>query len=269
MGKKMNRKTYNLLLWCALTILVLGIIVAIFSSSPWNIFGGIVAGGATSLLTSTIIQLFASEEQTNLLRELTLTAEGIQPLPDGFRSLKWLAHTTQVITKDGKKNEWRCGNIEKVGDSRQKFVTYTVPTKNLVGEVVKYHFTFIGLTGCVVGIISLGDEKSSVFIFEAPVSAAGMYFGPGYITDWSGKRNLAIAIVGTDSIPDLKKEWPNTLKHTINEWKNTVNWGMEPLFSPFDQEVSKNTNENTIIDSSTSTSSKENNTNSKLENREV
>jgi len=187
-----------------------------------------------------LIQIFASDEQTKLLQELALSAEGIQPLPNEFRSLKWLAHTTTTISDEGKRTEWRCDYIEKLGDTGRKFAVYKLPGKTLIGTEAYYTCTFIGLKACVVAIISLGDERTTVFIFDTPVPAAGIYFGPGYLTDWSGRRDLAIAVIGTGTMPDLKVGWPTTIKNAFKEWKGNVEWGLESYFSVFDKGESSN-----------------------------
>lgn len=200
-----------------------GVLIFIDGTEIQDTIGAVLVGAAMSFVASAVIQIFTYTEQTRLLTQLTLSAEGIQDLPDEFRRLKWIAYATSAPDRGAERRVWRVSDLNKRTDNGKKFAVYKVPTKNLIGEESQYNCTFIGLTGSVLAIVSLGGETTSTFTFDTAVSSAGMYFGPGYITDWFGKRELTLAIVGLGTSPN-PDHWSVNLKDSFKDWHEDVEW---------------------------------------------
>lgn len=228
----MSPKHYNWIIGLSFLLLVVSAVAGVLALEPWKTAGALLAGAAASLVTTALIQRSSAKEQNELLKELALSADGIQELPDEFRRLKWIAVATTTLADDEIRCVWRVRSIEKQSDSGKNFAVYKCPSKNLVGEDAIYQLTFIGLTGAVVAIFSLGNEPTSVVVFDTPVPAAGLYFGLGYITNWFAQRDVTLAIAGLGNMPvDLQHQ--GDLREAFRKWFSGVKWDAETLGTQF------------------------------------
>lgn len=228
----MFSRLYRVLLSLSWLLLVVGIGVGSGFEGAVSTFGAIVAGVGASLLASTYIQSMASEEQSAFLRELTLAADGVKPLPEAFLHLQWIAYATRVPDGfGGKRVTWIVAPLKKIGTTGHNLAQYRVVTKNPNGQPSVYACTFIGLTGCIAAIISKGKEITSAIIFDVPVEDAGTYFGATYLTDWLGERDLTLAIVGSIAVPSNVHSLPNDVFDRFLRWYGRVDWSVEAAFS--------------------------------------
>ncbi|MFZ5638357.1 MAG: hypothetical protein ACOY82_17410 [Pseudomonadota bacterium] len=214
------------------------VIAAIFEFYGQTVAATIAAtfsGAALGLSANIFVQKIASNEQTDLMRAITLEAEGIQPLPSSFFNLKSIAHATKKAADSSSKEVvWICTELTKIGGSGSRFVTYSNVTKNLLGEPVTYHVTFIGSEGCVICVITNEHETSSVVTLETRLSSAGIYFGTAFLTDWSGERDLTLMLV-TDKVihgNDLRN-LPKSATAAFHKWYETIDPDIEAAYKAF------------------------------------
>ena len=227
------RKAYIVMASLSVAIAVFGLILVAKLPSPWLTVVAALVGGAISFLASMLVQFFASKEQTEMIKAVTLDAEGILPLPDAFRRLKWVAYATKRAGGDGDKiTEWRMTPLLKSGGSGPRFVTYTLEAINLVGDMVTYTATFVGLQGCVLSAITRENETSSSFIFDTAVPDAGVFFGAAYLTDWGSERDLTLAIAGTSPPPELSTMAPPVMA-AFERWYNRMDWTVQDAYATF------------------------------------
>lgn len=217
-----------LILGCV--IVFLGLVLLTIIENPWQTIVAAIVGGVGSLLASMLVQLFASIEQTGIIRNITLDAEGIESVPDAFRRLKWLAYATKLAADNGSKmTQWRITPLLKAGGTGPRFVTYTLEAMNLVGEMVTYSATFVGLRSCVVAAITRENETSSSLIFDTAVPDAGVFFGAAYLTDWGSERDLTLAIVGTSEPTELNA-MPSNVVAAFERWYKRMDWTVEDAY---------------------------------------
>jgi len=220
----MLKKAYSLILGLTIVVIILCLVIVAQIPEPWTTIVAVFAGGAASFAASMLIQSFASHEQSEMIKALTIDAAGVLPLPVAFERLKWLSYATKRPSKNGEKEtKWHVVLLNKVGSAGDRFLTYTLNVPNLVGETVLYTCTFIGLQGSVVAILGSGSETSSVFVFDSDVPEAGVYFGAAYLTDWVGDRDLTIGAIGTGNPPDLSK-LPENISTALHRWFKKVDW---------------------------------------------
>lgn len=228
----MFSRVYRLLLIVSWTLLGLGLVVSLALPSGWATFGAVVTGLAASLLASTYIQSFASMEQSTLLRELTLSIDGVAPLPKDFALLRWVAYTTRVSDgTGGKKVQWSVAPIQRVQTSGSALAKYELDIQAPGGKRSSYSFTFVGLTGCVFAVAAKGSgqsEKVSIAIYDVSVEDAGTYFGVGYLTDWLGERALSLEIVGVTKVPSDFEDLPSDVRARHKRWLDRVDWSVAP-----------------------------------------
>ncbi|MCE2029910.1 hypothetical protein [Sessilibacter corallicola] len=194
----------------------------------------LLSGASVSFLASVMVQLYVSDEQASslkalsldqfdLLKELTIDVDGVDELPVEFMNLKWVAYLTSSPSEGQGNMDWRFRDITKRVEVGKKMVIYDFPSENLVKKDAKYTCTLIGFKSTVLGIISLGQEPTSVMIFDVPVPASGVYFGPSYITNWFSERALSIAVVGSgDKKPVGEYDWPEGIKEALQEWRKRL-----------------------------------------------
>lgn len=232
-------KAYVTMGFLSILVAALGFIGVALLPAPWATVVAALVGGAISFLASMLVQFFASKEQTEIIKAVTLDAKGILPLPDAFRRLNWLAYATKYAGNDGdKKTEWRMMPLLKSGGSGPRFVTYSLETKNLVGEMVPYTATFVGLQGCVLSAITRENETSSSLIFDTAVPDAGVFFGAAYLTDWGSERDLTLAIIGTSETTELFDMSPSVTA-AFDRWYKRMDWTVEDAYRALQAEWRK------------------------------
>lgn len=227
------RKAYTVMAYLSIGVAVLGLILVALLPLPWTTVAAALVGGGISCLASMLVQYFASKEQTEMVKAVTLDAEGILPLPDAFRRLKWIAYATKRAGSDGDKiTEWRMTPLLKSGGSGPRFVIYTLEATNLIGDMVAYTATFVGLQGCVLGAITRENETSSSLIFDTALPDAGVFFGAAYLTDWGSERDLTLAIIGTSPPPELDGMSPPVMA-AFERWYNRIDWTVQDAYATF------------------------------------
>ncbi|MBN2563626.1 MAG: hypothetical protein JXQ75_22125 [Phycisphaerae bacterium] len=233
------RKAYIVMICLGIIVTVFGLVLVAQIPSPWATVVAALVGGAISFLASMLVQFFASREQTDMIRAVTLDAEGILPLPHAFHRLKWLAYATKRAASDGQKTtEWRMTPLLKAGGSGPRFVTYSLEAINLVGEMVTYTATFVGLQGCVLSAVTRENETSSSIVFDTAVPDAGVFFGAAYLTDWGSDRDLTLAIVGTSEAPSLGAMAPAIIA-AFEKWYQGMDWSVQDAYAALPSRVMK------------------------------
>ena len=223
----MLKRVYKVMLAMAVLIVAASLLVVGQLPDPWRVVVAALAGGAMSLTASLLVHSFASYEQSEMVKSLTIDAAGVLPLPGAFRRLKWFAYATKRASAEGGKiTEWRVVPLSRVGGSGPRFMTYRVQVPNLVGENVTYDATFIGLQGCVLATFTRESETSSSVIFDTHVPDAGLFFGAAYLTDWGGDRDITLSMVGTGDAPVIDK-LPTLHAAVFDEWYKKVDWSVE------------------------------------------
>lgn len=226
----MFNEIYRMLFIISVCLLLLGVIVSLaFQDPKWAIIGALTAGMGANLLASTWIQHFASTEQSTLLRELTLSVEGVETLPESFRHLTWTAYSTRIAAGQGKKVEWLFAPMQKVYVRGTRLAQYRFLARTPDAQPALYSLTFLGLKGCVAGFTAKehgGGETVSVVVYDVPVGDVGVHFGVGYLTDWLGERALSIEIVGVNPIPTSLKELPTGVIDRLTRWHEKVDWSV-------------------------------------------
>ncbi len=204
--------------------------------AAYQALGATLAGAGCSLLISTFLQRWASDEQSQLtsklLRDLTLQTEGVKALPSEFRDLNWMAYATRVPDGGAKKIDWRICELHKIGASGEATCMYSLRTRNCNGKDVKYTCTFVGLAGRVACIIAKGidTERTALMVFETAVSDTHIYFGPGYIVDWLAENAFTLAMVGAGSMPSSMNGIPATALESFTHWFNKTEWSVKEVF---------------------------------------
>jgi len=223
-------KAYAVMIVLSSTVAVFGLILVAQLPTPWTTIVAVLVGGSISFLASMLVQSFASKEQTEMIKAITLDAEGILPLPDAFCRLKWLAYATKRAAPNGSKiTEWRITPLRKSDSSGPRFVTYSLDATNLVGEMVTYAATFVGLQGCALAAITRENETSSSVIFDTALPDAGVFFGAAYLTDWGSERDLTLAIIGTSEPPKLDSMSQNIIA-AFEQWYKRMDWTVEDAY---------------------------------------
>lgn len=193
------------------------------------------AGAAFGLAANIFVQKIASSEQTDLMRAITMEAEGVCPLPDSFFNLSNIAHATKkAINSEEKEVFWVCTELTKIGGSGKRFVTYSNTLKNLMGNSVTYHLTFIGSQSCVICIITKEHETASVVTFDTKIPSAGIHFGTAYLTDWAGDRDLTLMLISAQKIEgnDLNN-LPENAVAAFHHWYQSIDIQIEKAYSAF------------------------------------
>jgi hypothetical protein len=231
----MNAKSYRLLFVLA-SLLGLGAIAIVFlTTGAAQTVASTVAGSAIGLAASIWIQDLASQEQTDMIKSVTLDAEGITTLPETFQNIKWLAFATKkAISRTSKQVEWHFVDLTKIGGAGPRFVSYSLVVKNLFDAPVTYHATFIGSQGCVICAITREHETTSTATFDSTVSAAGIYFGVGYLTDWACERDVTLMICGTSQLssPTIDALPPRALA-AFHRWYEKVDFDINSAYKLF------------------------------------
>ncbi len=226
----MFKKIYKVLLLLSIIIVGLSLGLTWILNPPWNAGFAVLAGGAMSLIASLLLQSFASAEQSQMIKALTLEAEGVSELPDAFRRIKWFAWATKRANPNdpegNKVTQWFVSRLTKVGGSGPRFLTYTLDVPNLVNDNVTYNCTFVGLNSCVIATISRENEPASAVIFSCDVPDAGVFFGTGCLTDWCADRDLTLGIVGTGDMPEIPNLQPNIFA-AFDHWYKKFDWIVE------------------------------------------
>lgn len=84
----MNNRIYNTVLVLSALICIAGLVVVFnMANAAFQAFGATLAGAGCSLFISTVLQRWASDEQSHLIRDLTLRTEGVKALPREFLEL--------------------------------------------------------------------------------------------------------------------------------------------------------------------------------------
>lgn len=223
----MDRINYDLALKLTTTIVIISIIaIYMLPSGQLQTIAASICGGSLSLAASMVVQKLASNEQSQMIKAVTLDAEGVSELPDSFRKLKWIIYATTKTTiepnvepkKTIKTINWKLAKLTKVGSSGPRFAVYNFSTTNLTKEPVIYTATFIGSQNTVIGVITKENEATSTITFDVNVPDAGVWFGPAYVTDWDGDRLLTMAIIGTsDTVQDIENI-PDDIKASFTHW---------------------------------------------------
>ncbi len=227
------RNAYIIMIVLSVIIILIGLILSSLVPDKFSTIVAVVVGGAFSFVASMVIQLFSSKEQYEMIRSVTINAEGVQSLPDSFYRLKWFAHATKLANEDGQQDtHWRISPLVKSGTSGQRFSSYTLDTNNLVGDKISYTLTCIGLQGCVIGVISKENETTSSLILDTAVPDAGVFFGAAYLTDWDSERDLTLMIVGTSEISELE-DLPESIKNAFKRWYGKMDWRVEDAYKTF------------------------------------
>jgi|GEM_PF-5028959 len=238
-----NKLIYNLSL--VLTILLVGfsfITLSMLDGYKQTILASI-SGGALSLAASMIVQRIASNEQSQMMKAVTLDAEGVFELPVSFRKLKWLVYaTTKTVIECNnpiKVIRWKIAKLTKVSTSGPRFSVYNFSTNNLVNESVVYTVTFIGSKNTVIGLITKENEATSTITFDVNVPDAGVWFGSAYATDWAGDRLLTMALTGTSDTPKDIQNLPDDIKANFIHWNEKINWSVNDIFEKFKEVCGK------------------------------
>jgi hypothetical protein len=235
MENQTTQRKYRLFYLFALLMVILGAVVVVNYVNPAiQALGATFAGAGFSLFVSTYVQSNASEEQSQLIRDITLRTEGVNTLPEDFRELGWMAYATRVPDNNaGKTIDWRVCRLRKISLFGDSTCVYTMQTKNISGQVVIYSCTFVGLAGRVVGIIAKGKdtERTAVVIFETAVSDSDIYFGPGYIVDWLADNAFTLAMTGTGEPPETIKDISEIGLSAFSRWFSKTEWGVDDVFA--------------------------------------
>lgn len=240
----MDKLNYDLALKLTISIAIISLI-AIYMLPPgqWQTIAASICGGSLSLAASMIVQKLASNEQSQMIKAVTLDAEGVSELPDSFRKLKWIIYATTKITIESEKTiktiNWKLAKLTKVGSSGPRFAVYNFSTINLTKEPVIYTATFIGSQNTVIGVITKENEATSTITFDVNVPDAGVWFGPAYATDWAGDRLLTMAIIGTSDTVQNIEDLPDDIKASFIHWNKKVDWGATAIFEKFKMEFLK------------------------------
>lgn len=231
----MNEYHYRLPLTLAFIIGVGALIGVYFSEGTYQTVASTIAGSAFGLAASFVIQDIASKEQTQMIRAVTLNAEGITSLPVSFHKLKWIAHATKKASSPTTKNvEWRVVDLTKIGGAGPRFVTYSLQGANLLGDLVNYHATFIGSQSCVICAITSEQELTSTVTFDCTLPAAGVYFGVAYLTDWASDRDVTLMICGPSPLREGKlSALPPEASAAFHRWYHKVDFDVKEAYSQF------------------------------------
>ena len=231
------------MLTLALVLAAFSLVVVTQLDAPWNVVLGVLAGGAMSLSVSILMQSFASSEQSRMIKAVTLDAEGIRRLPDAFVRVKWMPFATKRPSPEGGEvTQWVAVPLTKIGGCGPRFVTYSLRVPNIIGDLVVYNCTFIGLQGGVVAIITCENESASSILFNIDVPDAGVFFGTAYLTDWFADHRITLAMVGTGDIPNVP-DIPPEIATALEHWYNKIHWRIEAAYEGISSH-SKNTEEN-------------------------
>ena len=230
----MTRTLYTILLWGSCLGAALAIVVAALVGDPWRMLAAALSGGLASLAASTAIQWLASAEQSDMIRSVTLSIPGVSALPQDFLDLKWMAHTTQVASDSSTPAiVGRFSPLKKLRTLGTNIVEYEIVTTNPAQKHVRYACTFIGLEGCVAGVIAKEGETTSVAVFDAPVPDVELYFGAGYLTTWLGGRSSSFQLVGVSPIPTRFTDLPPEERRRFAEWFTAVRWDVRDGYAAF------------------------------------
>lgn len=231
----MPASTYRLLLILAALLAAASLVVVTLTSGVFQTISSVVAGAAIGLVATIFVQDLASREQVEMIKAVTLDAEGITPLPETFHDLKWLAFATKKpLPNNTKTIAWQLEPLTKIGGSGPRFVTYSLVVKNLLGQDVVYRATFVGSQGCVVCAISREYETTSIVTFDTSVSSAGVYFGVANLTDWASERDITLMIVGSKELETQNLEsLPENAKGAFRRWYNKIEFDVTEAFNSF------------------------------------
>lgn len=223
-------------------LLTLSVLLAIaafvgvwYTSGATQTIFGTLAGSAIGLAAAIQIQAIASREQTEMVRAVTLDAEGINPLPAMFHQLRWCAYATKFATApDAKHVQWRTAALTKIGGSGPRFVTYSLVAINLADEPTAYRITFVGSKNCVIAAITREDETTSSVTFDTGVSGAGVYFGVSYLTDWGNERNLTLMMVGSNELHQTKiSSLSPKVVAAFHRWYRSIDFNVGAAYDAF------------------------------------
>lgn len=241
----MQQNPYKLLLILAVLLGCAALVVVWLTSGAAQNVASTIAGGAIGLAASILIQDMASREQTEMIRAVTLDAEGITPLPETFHRLKWLAFATKKPTSPTAKCvEWHFVRLTKIGGSGPRFVTYSLAVPGLLNDPVVYRATFLGTQGCVICAIAREHETTSTVTFDTAVSGAGIYFGVAYLTDWTSDRNATLMIAGSSEVTPLTlAELPQQAVAAFHRWYAKIDLNVSAAYSEFPVQASASTDQ--------------------------
>lgn len=231
----MHKNPYRLLLALSVVLGGVSLVVVWLAVDPVQNIAATLAGSAIGLAASILIQDLASREQTEMIRAVTLDADGIAPLPENFNRLKWMAFATKKPAATNEKQvEWSFVKLTKVGGSGPRFVTYTMTVKNLLNDPVVYKGTFIGTQGCVICAITREHETSSSVTFDTTVSSAGVHFGVAYLTDWANERDVTLMVVGSSDLASNElSSLPPRAAAAFHRWFDKIEFDVKAAYEKF------------------------------------